>query len=125
MGFAIPVDLVNQVVPQLIKRGTLPRPGIGIAVADEIMAQRLGIRGIAIMGVEPGSPAEKAGLQAFDLQNGVRGDVVVAVNQQPVENVQALSSTLGEAGIGETVTLLVLRGDDPREVSVKIVDLDQ
>ena len=38
VGFAIPVDLVNEIVPQLIERGTLPRPGIGIAVADESLA---------------------------------------------------------------------------------------
>lgn len=124
VGFAIPVDLVNQIVPQLIERGTLPRPGIGIAVADESMARRLGIRGVAVMGVEPGSPAAKAGLAAFDLQNRVIGDVIIAVDGQPVANVLELSRSLENVGVGGAVKLLVLRGEDPRELIVDVVDLD-
>lgn len=124
VGFAIPVDLVNQIVPQLIERGSLPRPGIGIAVADESMARRLGIRGIAVMGVEPGSPAAKVGLRPFDLQAGVVGDVIIAVNGQPVANVMELSKALEQAGVGGIVKLAVLRGEDAREVAVGIIDLD-
>lgn len=124
VGFAIPVDLVNQIVPQLIERGSLPRPGIGIAVADESMARRLGIRGVAVMGVEPGSPAARAGLAAFDLQNRIIGDVIIAVDGQPVANVLELSKSLESAGVGSQVKLLVLRGEDPRELIVDVVDLD-
>lgn len=124
VGFAIPVDLVNQIVPQLIERGALPRPGIGIAVADETMARRLGIRGIAVMGVEPGSPADRVGLKPFDLQQGLIGDVIIAVNRQPVANVLELSKALEKAGVGSTVDLLVLRGEEPRELSIDIIDLD-
>ncbi|MDX1669296.1 MAG: trypsin-like peptidase domain-containing protein [Limnobacter sp.] len=124
VGFAIPVDLVNQVVPQLIERGSLPRPGIGVAVADESLARRLGVRGIAIMGVETGSPAEQAGLEPFDLQNRVIGDVIIAVDSQPVANVAELSNALEGAGIGGQVELLVLRGEEPRKVMVRVINLD-
>lgn len=124
VGFAIPVDLVNQIVPQLIERGTLPRPGIGIAVADESLARRLGIRGIAIMGVEPDSPAAQAGLKPFDLQAGVVGDIIIAVDRKPVANVLQLSKALEAIGVGGTANLLVMRGDDTREVAVSIVDLE-
>ena len=124
VGFAIPVDLVNQIVPQLIERGTLPRPGIGIAVADESLARRLGIRGIAVMGVEPNSPAATAGLAPFDLQAGVVGDIIIAVNRKPVANVLQMSKVLEEIGVGGSANLLVMRGDDTREVAVSIVDLD-
>lgn len=124
VGFAIPVDLVNQIVPQLIERGSLPRPGIGIAVADESLARRLGIRGIAIMGVESGSPAARVGLQPFDLQQGIIGDVIIAVNRKPVANVLELSKALEKAGVGAQVDLLVLRGEEPREVKIDIIDLD-
>jgi len=124
VGFAIPVDLVNQIVPQLIERGTLPRPGIGIAVADESLARRLGIRGIAIMGVEPGSPAAQAGLKPFDLQAGVVGDIIIAVDRKPVANVLQLSKALEAIGVGGKANLLVMRGDDTREVAVTIVDLE-
>ncbi|HEX4880053.1 MAG TPA: trypsin-like peptidase domain-containing protein [Limnobacter sp.] len=124
VGFAIPVDLVNRIVPQLIERGTLPRPGIGIAVADEALARRLGIRGVAVMGVEPGSPAEQAGLKPFDLQAGVVGDIIIAVDRKPVANVQQMSKALEAVGVGGTVQLLVMRGDDTREVPVRIIDLE-
>ncbi len=124
VGFAIPVDLVNEIVPQLIERGTLPRPGIGIAVADESLARRLGIRGIAVMGVEPGSPAARAGLKPFDLQGGVVGDIIIAVDRKPVANVLQLSKALEAVGVGGTANLLVMRGDDTREVSVSVVDLE-
>ncbi len=125
VGFAIPVDLVNQIVPQLIERGSLPRPGIGVAVADESLARRLGVKGIAIMGVEPGSPADKAGLKAYDLQQGIQGDVVVAVNSKPVANVNELSKALEGVGVGNKAKLLVLRGEDPREVEVDVIDLER
>lgn len=124
VGFAIPVDLVNQIVPQLIERGSLPRPGIGISVADETMARRLGIRGIAVMGVEPGSPAARAGLKPFDLQRGEVGDIIIAVNRKPVANVAQLSRALEEAGIGNNANLLVMRGEDTREIAVQIIDLE-
>ncbi|WP_341237558.1 trypsin-like peptidase domain-containing protein [uncultured Limnobacter sp.] len=124
VGFAIPVDLVNQIVPQLIERGTLPRPGIGIAVADESLARRLGIRGVAVMGIEPASPAAKAGLKPFDLQAGVVGDIIIAVDRKPVANVLQLSKALEAIGVGGTANLLVMRGDDTREVAVSIVDLE-
>jgi 2-alkenal reductase len=124
VGFAIPVDLVNQIVPQLIERGTLPRPGIGISVADESLARRLGIRGVAVMGVEPGSPAAEAGLMPFDLQAGVVGDIIIAVDRKPVANVLQLSKALEAIGVGGTANLLVMRGDDTRELTVRIADLE-
>lgn len=124
VGFAIPVDLVNQIVPQLIERGTLPRPGIGISVADESLARRLGIRGIAVMGVEPGSPAAEVGLMPFDLQAGVVGDIIIAVDRKPVANVLQLSKALEAIGVGGTANLLVMRGDDTRELTVRIADLE-
>ncbi|WP_334120653.1 S1C family serine protease [Limnobacter sp.] len=124
VGFAIPVDLVNEIVPQLIERGTLPRPGIGIAVADEALARRLGIRGIAVMGVEPESPAAKAGLKPFDLSAGVVGDIIIAVDRKPVANVLQLSKALESIGVGGTANLLVMRGDETREVAVLVVDLE-
>ena len=57
IGFAIPVDVVNQVVPQLIQSGRIPTPGIGIIAANEAVATRLGLEGVVIFQVAPGSPA--------------------------------------------------------------------
>ncbi len=76
------------------------------------------------MGVEPGSPAAAVGLMPFDLQAGVVGDIIIAVNRKPVANVLQLSKALEEIGVGGTANLLVMRGDDTRELPVNIVDLE-
>src|SRR4051812_14742322 len=59
IGFAIPVDLIKRVVPQIIKTGRAPRPGIGIAAADERVAAQAGVKGVIVLGVARGSPADR------------------------------------------------------------------
>lgn len=58
IGFAIPVDVVNRVVPELIRTGRVPTPGIGIVAASEATAARLGIQGVIVVRTVPDSPAE-------------------------------------------------------------------
>jgi 2-alkenal reductase len=65
IGLAIPVDVVNRVVPALIRDGRVPMPGIGIVASDEAMAAQLGLTGVVIAAVVPGSPAEAAGLRGI------------------------------------------------------------
>ena len=109
IGFAIPVDLVNRVVPQIIKSGRAPRPGIGIVAADERVAGQMGVRGVPVLAVAPGSPAAQAGLEGFDRRTGQAGDVIVAVNAKPIESIADLASVLDDVGVGNTVTLTVQR----------------
>jgi S1-C subfamily serine protease len=63
IGFAIPVDEVNRVVPQLIRDGKVARPGLGVQLAPDQWARRLGLQGAVVFAVQPDSPAEKAGLR--------------------------------------------------------------
>src|SRR5947208_5224006 len=56
IGFAIPVDIVNRIVPQLIRDGRVPTPGIGIVAANEAVATRFGVEGVIIVRTVPGSP---------------------------------------------------------------------
>ena len=123
IGFAIRVDLVNRVVPQIIKEGRAPLPGIGIAAADERVAAQLGAPGIVVLGVRPGSPADKAGIRPFDPRSGAIGDIIIAANGKATKTVADLAEVLEGAGIGKEVTLRVLRGDAQREVKVGVVDL--
>jgi 2-alkenal reductase len=123
IGLAIPVDLLNRVVPQIISTGRAPRPGIGIVAADERAAARLGIRGVPVLGVAPGSPAAQAGLIGYNQNTGQLGDVIVGVNGKPVESVADLVAMLEDAGVGKTVTLDVQRGDAKREVQTKVIDV--
>jgi 2-alkenal reductase len=123
VGFAIPVDLVNNIVPRLIEKGRVPRTGIGIAADDGSLAGRLGIKGIAVMGVGPGTPAQQAGLRAFDLDQGVVGDIIVAVNGQEVASVAQLSRVLEGVGVGGVAVLKVLRDEKTIELRVGVIDL--
>lgn len=105
------------------KRGKAPRPGIGIMVADQALTARAGIVGVVILGVTPNSPAAQGGLTPFDVRTGAVGDIIVAVNGQPVGNVTTFVSALDRAGIGNEAEFTVRRGDTERKVRVRIVDV--
>ncbi len=123
IGFAIPADLVNRVVPALISRGHAPLPGIGITPVRPDLVARAGLSGVVLAEVGRGSPAAKAGLVALDRRNGSLGDVITAVNGRKVETVSDFVAELERAGIGATVDLTVSRSERERRVSVKVIDL--
>jgi 2-alkenal reductase len=124
VGFAIPVDVVNRVVPQLIRGGRLPIPGIGIIAADEGTTTRLGIQGVLVARTMPKSPAQDVGLQGFDPRSHAVGDIIVAVNGRPVHRLADLIDEFQKTGIGQTVHLNVMRGDSTASMRAKIVDVD-
>jgi 2-alkenal reductase len=123
IGFAIPVDIVNRVVPELIRAGRVPTPGIGIVAANEAVATRLGAEGVVVIRTIPGSPAERAGLQGVDPKSGTLGDVIVAVNGNAVHNVADLTDQLEQAGVGKTVELSVKRGGKTISVNMQVADV--
>jgi len=125
IGFAIPADLVNRVVPSLISRGKAPLPGIGINPVRPDLVERAGINGVVIAEVRPGTPAAQAGLQALNAKSGKLGDVIVAVNGKRVDTLSTFVAELDRAGIGNTVDLTVLRDDKQRHVKVQVMDLEQ
>jgi S1-C subfamily serine protease len=125
IGFAIPVNVVNRIVPALIRSGRVPTPGIGILVANEAVASQLGVEGIVIADIIPGSPAERAGLEGIDRATGRIGDIIVAADGEPVRHLTDLTNKLEQAGPSGTVTLTVKRGGATREVKVQIVDIGE
>src|SRR3990172_12877039 len=93
IGFAIPVDTVNRVVPELIRYGKVIRPGLGVQVAEDQLAQQMGLKGVLVVEVVPGTAAAKAGIRATrrDAFGRVRlGDVVVAIEGKKIESVNDL-----------------------------------
>ncbi|HJS84195.1 MAG TPA: trypsin-like peptidase domain-containing protein, partial [Acetobacteraceae bacterium] len=123
IGFAIPVATVNRVVPRLIATGTAPAPGIGIVSASPALASQLGLAGVIVLRVVPGTPAAQAGLQGADLQTGTIGDVITAVNGTPVRTVAQLSAQLDAVGIGNVAHLTVERDGQSRTVDVRVADM--
>jgi 2-alkenal reductase len=122
VGFAIPVDTVNRIVPALIRNGRAPLPGIGIAALPEEMAARTGLKGVIVHSVRPGSSAQRAGIIGIE---GLQiGDVIVAAGGKPVANVVELSVALEAVGIGRTARLSVLRDGRTREVDVEVQDIN-
>ena len=125
IGFAIPVDVVNRIVPELIRSGRVPTPGIGIVAANEAVATRLRAEGVVIVRTQPGTPAERAGLRGLDLTSGTLGDVIVAINGQPLHRLPDLTGQLEQAGVGKNVELTVRREGSTRKISIEVADVSR
>jgi 2-alkenal reductase len=125
VGFAIPVDVVNRIIPELISKGRVATPGIGIEAANEDIAARLGIDGVVVVRTAPGSPAQKAGITGVDLNADRLGDVIVAANGTPVHKLSDLVDELEKVGIGHRAQLTLRRDDQNRTVGVDVVDISR
>ena len=123
IGFAIPVDIVNRVVPELIKNGRVPTPGIGIVAASEAVSTRLGIEGVIIVRTAPGSPAERAGIRGVDLGSGALGDVIVQADGKPVHRLSDLTDQIEQVGAGKSIRISLKRGSQTRDIDIDIVDI--
>jgi S1-C subfamily serine protease len=126
IGFAVPVDTVNRIVPQLIKDGKYIRPALGIEV-DESVNQRLAqlsdIKGVLILRVVPDSAAAAAGLKGAAVSSDggiVPGDSIVAINDRPVDTVSSLLSRLDDFQVGDQVKVSVLRAGKQEDVMVTL-----
>jgi 2-alkenal reductase len=123
IGFAIPIDVVNRVVPELIRNGRVPTPGIGILASDEAIATQLGVHGVVIADVVPGSPAAQAGLRGINLREGIVGDIIVAANESPVRRLTDLIGVIEQTGVGASVRLTIQRGGRTISIDVPVVDM--
>jgi S1-C subfamily serine protease len=123
IGFAIPVDTIKKIVPQLIKFGHVNRPVLGIDPLSDSWAKRLRAKGVALLSVVPGEAAEKAGMVGVreDRQGRIHlGDVIIAVDDQPVLNQDDLLDTLENHQAGDTVKITTLREDEIHHYDVTL-----
>lgn len=124
IGFAIPVDEVNRIVPRIIRDGKFTRPALGVTAGPPALHRTLNLpKGVALVQVQPGSPAAKAGLQPF--RRGpdgsvIAGDVITAVNDEAVADLDDMLTQLERRQPGETVTLSLWRGGQTRKQSVAL-----
>ncbi|HHM11936.1 MAG TPA: trypsin-like serine protease [Planctomycetaceae bacterium] len=115
IGFAIPVDTVRRVVPQLIEHGRLIRPGLNVDWAPDGLLRRwrIPVQGVLVINVARGSTAEKAGLRPTmrdEFGRIIIGDIVTEVDGEPVRSLNDLLDAFEKHQIGDTVTLTVRRG---------------
>jgi S1-C subfamily serine protease len=124
IGFSIPVDEVNRIVPRLIRDGRFSRPALGIGAGPPELARALNLpRGVPILQVGAGSPAARAGVQPFRRErNGdvVAGDVITAINDEPVSDLDELLAQLERRAPGDSVTLTLWRSGKARKQAVTL-----
>jgi S1-C subfamily serine protease len=124
IGFAVPVDTIARVVPDLIKFGRELRPTIGVELAEDALTRRFGLVGALILNVLPNSPADKAGLHATKQEERTGrialGDVIVAVDGSEVKNNADLYLALEGRKHGDKVKLMLNRSGKPAEAEVEL-----
>ncbi len=133
VGFAVPVDIVRRVVPELIAHGRYRHTWLGVRgrtiTPEMVEAMNLPVdTGVLIAQVEPGGPAEKAGLRGGDRQvivSGIPmqagGDIVIAINDRQVKRFEDLINYLASfTSVGDRVTLTVMRDGKQLEIDVKL-----
>ncbi len=111
IGFAIPVDTVNRVVPELLQHGRVIHPGLGVRIADRI-AEQFGQKGVLILFVEPDSAAAEAGMRStvVDEEGNIQlGDILIEIDGQEVASADDLFAILQEHSVGDTVTVKIVR----------------
>ena len=122
IGFAIPVDEVNRIVPRLIRDGRFVRPALGVTAADPRLTPALRLpAGVALAAVGNGSPAARAGLKPFVRARDGRiesGDVITAVNDVAVASLDDMLNELEKRQPGDSVRLKVWRDGSSRTLSV-------
>lgn len=128
IGFAVPADTVNRVVPELIAFGYYRRPVVGFNVIDRVSAvvlQQLGAKGVLILDVAPGSPAAQAGLRGSRMNRDgsvAVGDILQSIDGTAVNKSADIDRILSGKRIGDRITLGLLRDGKPAQVSLTLAE---
>ncbi len=125
IGFSVPVDIVNWVVPELIAHGRVSKPGLGVVLDERPASHWFEVEGVHIQEVVPDSAAGLAGLLGIrPVQNTwIRGDIILAVNDTPVRSRLELLDVLQQFELGDTLTLTIDRLGEPFRAEVTLQDL--
>lgn len=134
IGFAVPINVAKRVLPQLINEGRVIRPWIGIsgkAISKELRAifNLPLVEGFLVETIEPGSPAERAGLNEGELPITIAGeefllggDIITSINGNPLKGAHVLEQVLRSLEIGDRVRLTLFRQGKTLEVALQIED---
>ena len=125
IGFAIPVDEVNRIVPRLIRDGRMVRPSLGVTAGPPQLARTLGLpKGVAVVRLQRDGPAARAGLKAFAREDAgiVPGDVITAIDGTPIETLDDMLTELERLEPGDRCTLTLWRAGVTRKQVVTLVE---
>ncbi|HEX5058893.1 MAG TPA: trypsin-like peptidase domain-containing protein [Kofleriaceae bacterium] len=124
IGFAVPVDTVNAIVPQLLKHGKIVRPGLGISIANDQQAARIGIDGVIVYQVSPNGAAANAGVQgvAIDPDSGgaIPQDVIVGIDNVVIHKQNDLFKAMDAHKVGDVVDVQVDNKQTGKRRTVKV-----
>ncbi|PHR28275.1 MAG: 2-alkenal reductase [Desulfotalea sp.] len=122
IGFAVPVDTINSIVPQIIEHGQVVEPGIGVSFVDRRVTRRLGVDGLLILTIAPDGPAARAGLRGTAQQRGgiILGDAILEINRREVTSVSELQDEMEQLGLGAEVEFTVVRNGEVRTVLLRL-----
>lgn len=129
IGFAVPVDTINRIIPQLIEFGKVIKPGLGINIApDSFVKNRLNTSGVLILNVIQGGGADNAGLKATTQSaNGSisLGDIIKKINDKAVKDSSDLFRILDTKNVGDSVSITVERNGKSKDFEVTLGALSE
>ncbi len=126
IGFSVPVDTVNQVVPEIIAKGRYERPRLGVEINEEVnktLLSQLGVEGVLILRVTPGSTAEAVGLRSTKIEEGgeiIPGDVILRLGDTEVTSVRGLLARLDDFSVGDTTTITIWRNGKTLQLNIEL-----
>jgi S1-C subfamily serine protease len=124
VGFAVHINTILRIVPQIIKTGRAEQVGLGIRIdPEQRFERRASVRGVVVISVEPGTPAAKAGLTGITQgADGISlGDVIVGIDKDKVDDYDDLYNALDKHGVGETIQLRVMRNRKIVTLEVELI----
>jgi S1-C subfamily serine protease len=123
IGFAVPVNILKKVVPELIRYGREIRPVLGVSIIDDQIARRFGVQGVIVQGVQRGSGAAEAGLTGMRRTPDGRialGDVIIGVGGNPVRSTDDFLDALEQFRPGDVVAVETLRSGERHSFKVRL-----
>jgi S1-C subfamily serine protease len=126
IGFAVPVNTIVRIVPQIISNGHAEQIGLGIQIDPaQRLEQRANIKGVIVLGVMANSPAASAGLQGIrqGFDGITLGDVIVGIDGDPIDSYDALYNTLDKHHAGEKVDVTTIRDGKKVKTTIPLVAL--
>ena len=124
IGFAVPADILNRIVPQLIRNGKVERPGLGMFIFDDAtVRRRVGKPGVLIRDVIPDSSADRAGLKGISYSDQgelILGDLIVAIDGEPIEAQSDLFDLLDKKEVGDSVQVTIEREGEKMDIEAQL-----